>query len=272
MEPQFSNEDIQSAVALRRFPTPDEVYLEVLRQELQKTKPKPFDPNALHCIRWLRDNKLYDLVVRRPKVVAASTLLGTGNLRQKLEAMLLGEVPVDVIRDVISKYFGKEIDEEVIGYYAHYFWNKDLLDLDDWKALLDKYQHGSSLWSVYVASDPHAALLAVGEPLQLKPEDMLKYMTDQAFSNFRAVASADPTNVKTTGSAKTWADIALRGLDLQERAKSSTDTALQMLEMIMLRFSEDTPPSAEELQARGGKIIQMSGPNAPKRLTDGEEK
>lgn len=258
MEPAFSTEDIQSAVTLRKFPKPDSVYVELLRSKLNKTKPRPFDPNALHCIRWLRDQKVYDLVARRPKVLEASSLLGAGNLRHKLEAMLIGEVPNDTISQVLLKYFGKEVDSEVIDYYRHYFWSTGLLDVKDCKEFLKMYQHGKSLWAIYIAADANAALLSVGEPLELKSEDMLKYMTDQAYTNFRAISAADPASQQMTNSAKVWADIALRGIDLQDRQRSSTDTALKMLEMIMLKFSGDAPISITDLEARGGKLIRIA--------------
>ena len=268
MEPPFSTQDIQNAVMLRKYPKPDPVYVEVLRAEMAKTKPRPFDPNALHCIRWLRDQKVYDLVVRRPKVIAASALLGTGNLRQKLEAMLIGEVPNETITQVLLKYFGKEVDSEVVDYYRHYFWNTGLLGLDDCKEFLDGYPHGGGLWSIYVASDPNSALLAIGEPLELKSEDMLKYMTDQAYTNFRTTAATDPTDQRVSASAKIWADIALRGVDLQDKQRSSTDTALKMLEMIMLKFSGDAPMTINELEASGGKVIRMA--EQTKELPDGK--
>jgi hypothetical protein len=268
LEPAFSVAQVQSAVSLRKYAVPEKAYILSVREELEKTKPQPFDPNALHCIQWMKRNKIYDFVKRRPQVTLAATLLGTGNLRQRLEAMLLGSVPVDTIQYVISKYFGKELEVETIEYYRHFFWNTEVMGVDAWKKFLKDYPYGQRLWSIYISADPGAALLAIGEPLQLKPEDMLQYMTDQAFANFRAAATADPLSASMSRTARTWADIALQGIDIQDRRKSSSDTALQMLELLMLRYSGETPVTVTELTARGGKVIPLPA-SEQKRLTDG---
>jgi len=258
-EPAFSFTQVRDAVLLRGFPAPSDAYLSALAMSLESTKPQPFDPCALHCVRWLKKQKVYDISIRKASVARAAELLSSAVARKKIEALLTGGVDNATILAILQEHHGKILTDEELTYYRHYFWNPDVMTVDSWKALTELYPNGGHLWSIYISADPKTALLSIGETLNLRSEDMLQYVTDRAFANYHVVSSGDPADREVSTSANTWANIALRGIEIQEKRKSSTDLAVQMLQALLLKYSDDEPMSLEELQ-RTGEVIQIQGP------------
>lgn len=257
VEPVYTNTEIQNAVSFRGYPVPTGTYLDMLRARQAATKPGPYDPRALHCIRWLKELRVYDYIRKYPAVEQAISLLGLNEVREKLEALILGRVSPADLSYIIQESCGIRFDDEVYGYYRHFFWNPECMSSLDWDAFFPAYATGDLLEGVYAANDQNAALAKAGLGLNLDVGDIVDMLAADSYARYKALGHS-PTDEDTRKSAQVWANILLRASEIKVK---SGDVSVKMLELLE-SFRLDTDPterkSIQDLK-RGGDLIALPG-------------
>ena len=257
VEPPYSNEELQAIVSFRGYPKPEVLYLKFLRDRQAKTKPFPYDPHALHCIRWLKELRVYDYVRRRSAVTQALSLLGLEEVRLKVELLLLGRVlPADLTL-IVQEACGMQFTGEVFGYFRHFFWNPDAMSAVDWAALFPHYRNGDLLQSVYEANDQNAALAKAGLGLNMDITEVLDMLAADAYARFKALGhSAVDENIRKA--AQVWSAILFRASELKIRSGDVSVKLLEMMESFALAQDHTARRTIHDLR-QVGDLIALPG-------------
>lgn len=257
IEPAYSNKELAQAVLLRGFPKPLDAYLDALRARQAQTKPAPYDPKALHCIRWLRDLRVYDYIRNDAHVRKAVELLGLEQVRAKVETLLLGRVHPADLPTVIQEFCGVHYPTEAYAYYRHYFWNPGVMSPVAWKLFFKQYANGELLESVFLADDQNAALAKAGIGLNMDVGEVLDFLAADAFARYKALGhSAIDQDVRQA--AKVWGHILLRTSELKVKSGDVSAKLIELLESIQLETEQDATKTVHELK-RKGDLIALPG-------------
>jgi hypothetical protein len=241
-------------------PRPGHAYTKRLRDSL--TPPRPFriggGRSSRQTTKWLTRHKLYPLFVRDAHMDEATDILGQHDLRLVLETFLLAGVGVDEIIDTVVQRFGRELPEQTIRYYGHFFWNRSLLTPQEWGDWLKDYRYGPQLKGVY-DEGPQMAKWRLGFNNRMDANDMLKVVRDESFHRFMQTHTM-ANDVGTAKVAATWAGTFFEA----HKNLASGDT--QLAEVIS-RFE------ALVLHRGGDKIVpldQLAGANHTGRALPGQ--
>lgn len=257
VEPPYDNVELQEVASFRGYPKPTDIYLNFLRSRQAKTKPLPYDPHALHCVRWLKDLRVYDYVKRQPAVTQAFSLLGLEEVRLKVEVLTLGRVQPADLSLIIQDACGLQFSGEVFGYYRHFFWNPDVMSALDWEALFPHYDNGDLLRSVYEANDQNAALAKAGLGLNLDVTEVLDMLAADAYARFKSLGhSAVDENIRKA--AQVWAAILFRASELKIRSGDVSVKLLELMESFVLDQNRAPHRTVHELK-QGGDLIALPG-------------
>lgn len=112
-------------------------YMKKLRE--QCIPPVPFfpdDKNHRRSRNFLIAEGIEDLFDNTKAVRAAKAILKTPRAKELVEAMTLTRVPVRAIAIALSRQRGAGFDEDAVLAYQRYFWNIELLDSTEMRALL----------------------------------------------------------------------------------------------------------------------------------------
>lgn len=112
-------------------------YLDRLRGEL-KPPPQffPHDKNHPLSVRWLLKNGLYTLFHPDQSVMGAMGILKSPRIKEFTEAMILSSAPPAAIAHALTRQKGFACTEQEVARYKFFFWDVDLLDSTEMRALL----------------------------------------------------------------------------------------------------------------------------------------
>jgi len=247
LEPQFSNEEVRDLVTLRRYPAPTDLYLESLRTTIRASRPRPFDPAADHCAKWLADHKVLNLFDKPLGVTEAFEIFQSYDMRTKVEAMLLGNVAPENIAQILAKHTGKILDATTIPYFRHYFWNIDVMSMDDWRSFLEDYDPGDLLWGVYIAKDSNVALARIGEEVDLSPDDFMLELLQESMVRMKSL-SKGMDNPVATQAARVWSNIAFRSFELHTKQSTGLNQAVELLQTLVISSQSEPVGSVLDMQ------------------------
>jgi len=112
-------------------------YMKKLREQCRPPEPFfPDDQNHRRSRNFLIAEGIEDLFDNTKAVQAAKAILKTPRAKELVEAMALTRVPVRAIAIALSRQRSASFDDDAVRAYQRYFWNIELLDSTEMRALL----------------------------------------------------------------------------------------------------------------------------------------
>lgn len=87
---------------------------------------------------FMRVSRIYALWKPKPEESAVFELIGTPQMKETVQILLMGRLPPDQIVGRLEHKYGKALHPRTIDTFRHYFWNVDLASADSWMTLLAK--------------------------------------------------------------------------------------------------------------------------------------
>jgi len=132
----YSDEDVEQTLKEHQLDNPGGGYLPRLRKRLKV--PTPFYPyNDQHPFSWrfLMREKLFPLFHPDHRMLSALNILHKPRAKEAVEAMtLVNDPPALICHRLLS--LGVRIDVKDLQRYQHFFWNTQLVDSTEMRALL----------------------------------------------------------------------------------------------------------------------------------------
>lgn len=133
---EYSDEDIELTLKEHQLDNPGSGYFDRLRKRLKV--PKPFYPyNDQHPFSWrfLMREKIFPLFHPDHRMLNALNILHKPRAKEAVEAMtLVNDPPALICHRLLS--MGVRVDIKDLQRYQHFFWNIQLVDSTELRALL----------------------------------------------------------------------------------------------------------------------------------------
>lgn len=247
-------------------------YLTRIRGELQRTRPMPdLEGPAMEI--WLREERILTYHTRDPMALQAREWLDDVRVRPTLEMLLLGGLQPDYISEQIELLAGLKLPIKAIELYAHYFWNRELLDRADWKDILtttsdagypvDKYPNGRELLTAYLA-DPQVALWRVGILSSLDPKTILETVLGDTVMRWLEL-KIEPNTVNLARKMEHFWGIIKGAFEEQRVAGHALTRVFEGLHTMSLELQKMPMRDARELLDRS-KNVEEVRQNLAKRM------
>lgn len=195
-----------------------------IRKHLLTSRPAGCYPGTVAEEMWLRVHKVAGYCLGERDAKAALALLDVPRTRFALEVLLIGGLPVPLICEQMNKVYGTSLTEEVVEHYAHYFWDRDSMGPEEWRAFLvaEVYQgNRSQLRDVYpngrvllqlLHSPVGVALWRAGITTTFDAESVLNGLINWGYTRFSETA-IEPNTAGTAIKMERYAKIVLEAID-----------------------------------------------------------
>lgn len=244
------------------FPDLDLDYARPLRQKLLAARPLIFSPRRRETAQWLKQRRLFELWTRSPDAKEALSILGTETLRTAMEILLMSGLPTPEVSGHLLYLFGKLVSPHVIGLYAHYFWNRDLMNPATWNMFLtdergdEAYPNARSLMHVY-QSDPAVALWKLGIVPKLSEKKVLEKIWQDAYMRWLEVNAEANTKI-SADKAQSWATIMFKAMELSQKSGSAVQNAMDEMYDMSLQLKAMNVRSIDDLEiAQSSNVRQL---------------
>lgn len=251
---QDQNEWIQFMVVQGfGFPSPQPDYLNWLRTDLTTKKPADFDPsNRYHTAsrRFMRQEGILGMHSRDKSVLEANQIVLNIRIRPVLESLILGRLePKDIAKKINSK-MGTFYTSDGIDAYRHYYWQVNILRVEDWTVLLEQYEVQRQNVLAITQVGASMALHKHGFQQAIDSKSMLRTIQESLFFDFQE------WKTKRHGSERTKAMTNLAKaavlVDTQlSQADSAMKDSLKAFEQFRMETAKQAVPDVHEL-APGG--------------------
>lgn len=132
-----TNEQIREICQFAQLDALGNWYLNRLRQELDPPEPfRPFDKNDKNSYRFLLSTGLSGIFHPDAAGKKAFEILKTPRIKEFVESSLISNVNPVAIAMAATRQYRFECDSRAIERYKSFFWNIDLLDTTELRALL----------------------------------------------------------------------------------------------------------------------------------------
>ena len=251
---QLDNNDwvIMTVVSLG-YPRPDSDYLAWLRGEITLRIPRNFQPNNRYhreSMRFMKDQGIYGL--HNPDKAAREAHLIVTNLRVRpvIEDLLLGRMDAKDIAKKVNARFAEFYTADGIEAYRFYYWQTNLLRVEDWAKLLEEYEVQRQRTMAIVQVGPAMALHKTGFQQQIESKAMLKTMQEAMFFDFQE------WRTKPHGTERTKAMSAIARtsvmVDVQmSQADSAIKESLKAFEQFRMEHAKATVKPLSEVAPSG---------------------
>ena len=249
----MSRGDIDEMTALYGFTPPEDRILDRLEADIDATKPKPFRKNSKKVVNWLRRQRVWSLYDQQKYAVEARNLLGEYKVRRALEFLLIADTPVKECSDYLRVVVGRKINQKVLKFFAHYFWNRDLLTLQQWERYLKErppHPYAEDLLNAYDQGTPYA-LWKIGYREEVPNDVIVKSILHEATMRFFETSKFD-NNRNTALTAKMWSETVFRALEELDKSGDAVQEILEELKGISIKL--DDAPAADINELTGGNF------------------
>ncbi len=190
-DPRMQNDDMVSmAVTMLGFPPPaDPTYLPWLRMELAGRLPPNFSPvNRYHrpSVKFMRQEGIYGLHNLNLDEAAQEATSITTHLRARpiIEDLLLGHIHSVLIAKKVNARLEAHFTAEGIDAYRHYYWNVDLLRVDEWSTLLANDAEHKSKTLAILKTGASMAMHQAGFQQELESKAIMQEMQETLYFDF----------------------------------------------------------------------------------------
>jgi hypothetical protein len=208
--------------------------------------PRPFRPEASTGIvpRWLKRQQLWPAFHRDEYMDEATGILGNHDVRAIVEALTLAGCPDDQVVDLVTERTGVRLFPESVRYYRHFFWNRDMLSMEEWDEYLGEYSRGGKLRGLY-DEGPGMAMWRLGHARQMDSSDMLKALQTEAFHRFMQSHTTGANDFNAAKVAEKWSGIFFESTKQISASEDKLSDVIARFEQICLRHNEGEVPSIE---------------------------
>ena len=248
------NSWIQFSVQSMGFPSPEDDYVQALREKLEKDMPVDYDPVDRYnreSVKFLRAAGVWSMHNPDDEIRAALKILPHYRARRIIEQLLLGRIEVTEVTKKTNSRLSEYFTTGCIKAYSHYFWNTALLKTQEWFTFFEDYETTDQANSVAVLQGgPAMALHITGFRQNLECKEMLKDMLEGLYFDFREWQTRPQSVNKTramTGIAK-----AAVGLDVRmSEADSALRDSLKAFEAFRMEHAQKGVKSIDEIAPHG---------------------
>lgn len=191
-------------------------------------------------------------------VRAAYDYLLDPQVSRMLMVLLLGPISYSAIAHRVGKHFGLDhmvMNPKVVRFFAHYFWNHDLLNTAKWRVLLRD-------WMLYDTTDMTMAVSAprsnVGAALticmadqgvseSLKEVVAYRYVRDAAFMEFAKATTSLYTGMNKSIAMSTLVDAMVKGQEQLDQRRGGSAELLEELRRIEATYDASKLTTIKEL-------------------------
>jgi len=141
----YSISSIQKILESKALDALSVVYIESLKTQFLPPIPfRPYDKAHLASQHFLNKHRIYTLYFKDADTHNAEIILRTPKLKEFVEAMILaGAAPELIARGALRIQSDIRLTHSGVKRYKHYFWNTDLLDFTEMRAVLEKRGSGT---------------------------------------------------------------------------------------------------------------------------------
>jgi hypothetical protein len=190
----FSDEQVEGEILGRGLDLPNKKAIKSLRGTLSPSLPfRPFDRTDVQSQCFISKHGIHSMFFRTREVAEAFTVLTHPRLKELVEGTLISGAHPSIISKLAYKHFpDSPVSMKGISKYRHYFWNLDLVDATELRALIkhrgdspdDAFSREHKRDSRVVAADlpygPASLVLSTARmgisPIQIDYAEMLSRM------------------------------------------------------------------------------------------------
>jgi len=220
-------------------------YLAALRRGIKAPKPLRIGLKHKRTDTWLEKQSLYPLFYRDKHMDKATMALSNNTVRPLLESLILSDTPTQEIVGMVKTRTGAKYPEQVIRYYKHFFWNRDLLTAQEWDEFLENYTRGAELRGVY-GEGAQMVKWRLGFNGAIDANDMLRSVQTEAFHRFMQTHNMS-NSTSTAKIAATWAGVLFEAGKQLNSGETQLSEVISQFEAIFVRRAEGTVDSIQEL-------------------------
>lgn len=237
--------DVATTLAAEGYELPDKGYLPGLRRALLADRPDPCVPRSRKEEDWLRSHRIYHLVRGSAEATKLLGLHRSLRIRSALEMTLIGGVTYDEIAEGLHELTGEQYSVEVANLYAHYFWDRDSMSRNDWRAFLvkkdgegpqDKYPSGRLLLGL-LESEPTVALWRVGLRPELETSVVLDSVIADSFMRWQELKQ-EPNNTYMAVKMERIGNILLKAIQVKDATGGAAASTNRLMHQMALAVSK----------------------------------
>lgn len=241
---------VQTANLYQMIP-PTLEYLRALRDQLEQTKPSPFRMSSHATRNWVRRQRIMSMAAGEQSAVAARELLADNRLRPILETLLMTDLDLGKVVEHVYTLTGRTVSKEVVDRYRHYFWNRELMSLNDWNEYLADHPRGRDLLSCQRQGEEFA-LWKLGHRVELSKQDILQTVLHESAMRFVEL-NGHHNGIKTATAAKFWAENVFKSIEALDRTGDSVKQVVDSLRELSIKLGKREISSVERLRSQKGE-------------------
>ena len=247
----LSLEQIAQTAVMYEIMEPNIGYLRDLRSKLEETKPSPFRLDFGRTKAWVRRQRLMSLAREDKSAIKARGILGNTKCRPVVEYLLLAGTPIEEVSSYTEELTGTKFSKRVIKMYSHYFWNRDLLSIDQWLAVFKAHPRGDVLQSCYSQGKEYA-LWKLGYRVDVPADEVFRSVFHESTMRFLETSNA-PNNKDTAMCAKMWAESLFKASEALNRVGDPMKEVMKEIRDIAINLGRRDISSLEDLKKDGGE-------------------
>jgi len=157
--------------------------------------------------------------------------------RDRIDVLLMGRVPSEEVAKWVNKQFNMNpaYTARMIDTYKHYFWNTDLLGINDWNTLLYGDPRADAMLAAYSCGPEQAFYRAGGNPVPEDPEFPLREYYRQAYYILEAQRYKSDSGQSIANRSRLAADLKAFYEMLYGRERGELDRMRKFKEFIMVK-------------------------------------
>lgn len=203
-----------------------------------------------------------------PFVGAAGDILNEPALKRMIEVMLLGPLNYDSISRRLAHRFHLPIhvmNPRVVQAYAHYYWDFEAIDREDWDVILQEWMPGRNIDYSVSLNAPRtkygaalSAWMADGGITPLKDVYAIRAMRDESFRHFMQSATIHHPGQRTSEGMRNYFQIFLQAQEAIEMRQGGTAEVLEELRRIEAEYDRTPMTTVHELPAASMSVIDVA--------------
>ena len=206
---------------------------------------------------------------RDPFVCAASDILNEPAMKRMIEVMLLGPLNYESISKRLGRRYNMPIhvmNPRVVQAYAHYYWDLEAVDREDWDVLLNNWMPGRNTDYYVSLKAPRtkygaalSAWMADGGITPLKDVYAIRAMRDESFRHFMQTSTSYSPGAQSSEAMRNYFGVFLQAQEAIEMRQGGTAEVLEELRRIEAEYDRSPMTTVHELPAGTMSVIDAVG-------------
>jgi hypothetical protein len=248
-----NDEWIKMMLSSLAFPVPDTNYLRDLRADLESRLPEDFQPkNPYHRASksFMRKEGIFNLHNPDKSSREAQRILMHLRPREVIQSLILGRMETKDIAKKVNSKFAEFFTAEGIQAYKHYYWNVDIVKVEDWNALMAE---SAELRNNTVSIAKIGATMALhksGFQQQLESKSMLRAMQEALYFDFLEWKAA-PSGINKTRALTAIAKSAVLVDEQLSQADNAMKDSLKAFEQFRMETAKEKVKGVRDIAPSG---------------------